>query len=204
MESKLQELTSKIYQEGVERAKNEGKDIVDRAREEAAQVLAEAKADAERIVGAARQEADQLRTRVMSEVKMAGGQAVAALKHEITNLVSQAAFSGGTKASFSDIQFVQDLIKEIVGLWAGGKAGADLNLILPAKTKTEMQKFFGAKSQELLTKGLAITFDGRFDNGFRIGPKDNSFVLSFTDKDFISLFQGYLKTRTREILFPGE
>ena len=204
MESKLQELTSKIYQEGVERAKNEGKDIVDRAREDAAQILASAKADAERIVSTAHAEADQLRARVQSEVKMAGGQAVSALKQEITNLVSQAAFAGGTKAAFNDVQFVQDLIKEIVGQWANGKAGSDLNLILPEKTKAEMQKFFGAKSQELLTKGLAITFDGRFDNGFRIGPKDNSFVLSFSDKDFISLFQGYLKTRTREILFPGE
>jgi V/A-type H+-transporting ATPase subunit E len=204
MESKLQELTSKIYLEGVERAKTEGKDILDRARDEAAQIVANAKAEAERIVTAARNETDQLRARVMSEVKMAGNQAIAALKQEITNLVSQAAFAAGTKASFNDTQFVQDLIKEIVGQWAGGKAGADLNLILPEKSRTEMQKFFGAKTQEMLTKGLAISFDGRFENGFRIGPKDNSFVLSFTDKDFISLFQGYLKTRTREILFPGE
>jgi len=204
MESKLQELTSKIYQEGVERAKNEGKDIVDRARDEAAQILASAKADAERIVTGARTEADQLRARVISEVKMAGGQAVAALKQEITNLISQSAFAGGTKTAFNDTQFVQELIKEIVGQWGNGKGGSDLSLILPEKSKAEMQKFFGAKSQELLTKGLSITFDGRFDNGFRIGPKDNSFVLSFTDKDFIGLFQGYLKTRTREILFPGE
>lgn len=204
MESKLQELTSKIYQEGVERSKNEGKEIVDRARDEAGQLLAAAKLEAERIVSAARTEADQLRVRVISEVKMAGGQAVAALKQEITNLVSQSAFAGGAKTAFNDIQFVQDLIKEIVSQWGTGKGGNDLNLILPDKAKADMQKFFGAKSQELLTKGLSITFDGRFDNGFRIGPKDNSFVLSFTDKDFISLFQGYLKTRTREILFPGE
>lgn len=204
MESKLQELTSKIYQEGVERAKNEGKDIIERSRTDAAKILEDAQAEAEHIVRTARTEAEQIRVRVLSEVKMAGGQAVAALKQEITNLVSQAAFSTGAKAAVNDVQFIQELIKEIVGLWTTAKGSADLNLILPEKTKAEMQKFFGAKSQELLTKGLAITFDGRFDNGFRIGPKDNSYVLSFTDKDFISLFQGYLKTRTREILFPGE
>ncbi len=204
MESKLQELTSKIYQEGVERAKSEGKDIVDRAREEAAQLLASAKADAERIIASARTEGDQLRARVNSEVKMAGGQAVAALKQEITNLVSHAAFADGAKGAFEDTKFVQDLIKDIITQWNTNKVSGDLSLILPEKSKAEMQKFFGAKSQDLLTKGLAITFDGRFDNGFRIGPQDNSFVLSFTDKDFIGLFQGYLKTRTREILFPGE
>ena len=204
MESKLEELTSKIYQEGVERAKNEGKDIVDRARDEAAQILDSAKAEADRIVNSARTETDQLRARVISEVKMAGGQAVAALKQEITNLVSHAAFAGGAKAAFNDSQFVQELIKDVVTQWNISKGLGDLNILLSEKSKAEMQKFFSAKSQELLTKGLAITFDGRFENGFRIGPQDNSFVLSFTDKDFTSLFQGYLKTRTREILFPGE
>lgn len=204
MESKLQELTSKIYQEGVEKARSEGKEIVDAAREEADSLLGKARAEAERIVAQARQESEQLRQRVLSEVKLAGGQAVAALKQEITNLVSGAAFSAGTKAAFDDGAFVQNLIKDIVAQWNPGKSGQDVNLILPEKSKVEMQKFFGAKSQELLTKGLAITFDNRFDSGFKIGPKDNSFILSFSEKEFNLLFQSYLKAKTREILFPGE
>jgi len=203
MESKLQELTSKIYQEGVERAKHEGKEIVDKAREEADTLLSAARSEAERITNTAKQESEQLRQRVLSEVKLSGGQAVAALKQEITNLVSHAAFATATKDAFNDVQYVQGLIKDIIGQWNPGKTGQDISLILPEKTKVEMQKFLGAKAQELLTQGVAITFDNRFENGFKIGPKDNSFVLSFSDKEFTLLFQSYLKARTREILFPG-
>ena len=203
MESKLQELTTKIYQEGVERARSEGKEIVDKAREEADALLAAARAESDRIVSSAKTESDQLRQRVLTEVKQAGGQAIAALKQEIVNLVSHAAFASSTKDAFSDVSFVQGLIKETIGQWNPGKTGQEISLILPEKTKVEMQKFFGAKSQELLTKGLAITFDNRFESGFKIGPKDNSFVLSFSDKEFTLLFQSYLKARTREILFPG-
>lgn len=203
MESKLQELTSKIYQEGVERAKHEGKEIVDKAKEEADALVSAARTEAERITNAARQESDQLRLRVLSEVKLAGGQAVAALKQEITNLVSHATFAAATKDAFNDVQYVQGLIKDIIGQWNPGKTGQDISLALPEKTKAEMQKFFGAKAQELLTQGVAITFDNRFESGFKIGPKDNSFILSFSDKEFTLLFQSYLKARTREILFPG-
>ena len=50
MESKLQELTQKIYQDGIEKANNEAKALLDSAKKEAEQILAEAKKEAEKEV----------------------------------------------------------------------------------------------------------------------------------------------------------
>ena len=45
MESKLQELTQKIYQDGIEKANGEAKALLDNAKKEAEQILADAKMD---------------------------------------------------------------------------------------------------------------------------------------------------------------
>ena len=48
MDSKLQELTDKIYTEGVEKGKEEAAKIVEKANAEAKAIVAKAKAEAEK------------------------------------------------------------------------------------------------------------------------------------------------------------
>ena len=57
---KLEELTNKIYAEGVEKGNAEAKEIVAKAEEQAAQIMAEAKKQAEQCVQAAQQKAAEL------------------------------------------------------------------------------------------------------------------------------------------------
>jgi len=58
------------------------------------------------------------------------------------------------------------------------------------------------KANDILNKVIELKFDTRMDNGFKIGPKDKSFILSFTEKDFTQFLQSFLKVKTKEILFP--
>jgi len=203
MEGKLQELTNKIYQEGVEKAKAEGKTIIDSSKQDADLLISNAKKEAENIINNAKKDAEQLKSKILSEIKMASSQSISSLKQEIANLLSQATISTSTKTTFNDTDFIKNLIKEIVTKWDSSK-NLDLNIILPEKSKTEFTDFFKTKAADILNKGVEIKFEGRMDAGFKIGPKDNSFILSFTDKDFIQFFQSFLKPKTKEILFSGE
>ncbi|NNM67718.1 MAG: V-type ATP synthase subunit E [Spirochaetales bacterium] len=202
MEGKLQELTDRLYREGVEKASTEAKAILEKAQKEAQVVITKAKAEAEAVTSAAKNEAEQLKSKALSEVKMAGEQAIATLKLEITNLLTASALSSGVKTSFQDVAFVQELIKELVAKW--DPKNAELDLVLPASRQKELSQAFQAKSSEILAKGVELKFEARMDGGFRIEPKDGSFVLSFTDRDFLQFFQSFLKARAKEILFPAK
>jgi len=202
MESKLQELTNKIYQEGVVKAETEAKNILDKANDDAKKIVDNAKKEAESIISNAKNDAEQLKNKTVSELKLSGNQAVTLLKQNIIDLLSASALSKEIKESAKNADFIKELIKEIVLKWSPDSRNADLSVILPEKMKSELESYFMTKAKDILNKGVELKFDSRMSNGFKIGPKDNSFVLSFSDKDFEQFFQSFLKVKTKEILFP--
>lgn len=203
MEGKLQELTNRLYQEGVEKANSEAKALLDKAQKEAAALVAKAKSEAESLVQQAKNEAQQLKTKALSEVKMAGEQSLSTVKQELVGLLTQSALNGAVKSALQDGAFIQSVVKELISKW-DPSAPLDLNVVLPEASKKELGDLFKAKSADILSKGVELKFEARMEGGFRIEPKDGSFILSFTDKDFNQFFQSFLKARSKEILFPGE
>lgn len=202
MESKLQELTEKLYREGVEKADNEAKAIIEKAKNEADKIIEKANIEAESIKKNAQKDAEQLSSRTKSEIKMAGEQAVSILKQEITDLLSKNSLSAAIKEASGSKDLIITVIKEMISKWDTSKS-LDIDLILPEKLKAELEKAFKSESVNLLSKGSEIKFENRMTGGFKIAPKDGSFVLSFTDEDFINFFQSFLRPKAKEILFPG-
>lgn len=197
MEGKIQELTQKIYIEGVEKAKKEAKDLIEKAEKEKESIIKNAKKEAETIIENAKKEAEQIKNRVSSELKMLTNQSIETLKQEITNLLSKLISTDSINKTFNDIDFIKDLIKEMISKWDI----SSFELILSEKHEKELNDFLKNKLKEYLNKGLEVKFENRMNNGFKIGPKDKSFILSFTDADFIDFFQSFLKQKTKEILF---
>lgn len=204
MESKLQELTKKIYQEGVEKANNDAKNILDEADAKAKKIIETSEKEAETIVNKAKNDSEQMKKKVITELRLTGEQAVSLLMQKITELLSSSALSGSIKNITSDPGFIKDLIKEIISKWDSSSKNIDLNVILPESSKNKLVDFFTKEAKDILDKGVELKFEDRMDEGFKIGPKDNSFVLSFTEKDFENFFQSFLKPKTKELLFPKE
>ena len=88
MENKIQELTDKIYREGVEKGNAEAQKLIANAQDEAKKIVEDARKEAEAIVAASRKSADELAENTKSELKLFAGQAVNALKSEIATLVT--------------------------------------------------------------------------------------------------------------------
>ena len=72
MENKIQELTDKIYREGVEKGNEEARKLVAQAQEEAKKIVEDARKEAEQIVADARKSADELSENTKSELKLPG------------------------------------------------------------------------------------------------------------------------------------
>ena len=62
MQNKLQELTEKIYQEGVEKGNAEAQQIIEKAKSDAAEIIAKSKKEAESILEEARKKAADIKS----------------------------------------------------------------------------------------------------------------------------------------------
>ena len=76
MENKIQELTDKIYREGVEKGNTEAQKLIVNAQDEAKRIVEDARKEAEAIVAASRKSADELAENTKSELRLFAGQAV--------------------------------------------------------------------------------------------------------------------------------
>ena len=99
MDAKIQELTDKIYREGVEKGNEEAGRIIAQAKAEEQNILQSAREEAEEIVAQARKEAAEWKKNTVSELKMFASQAVEALKSEVTNLITGKVASENVKAA---------------------------------------------------------------------------------------------------------
>jgi len=201
MEGKLQELTNKIYQEGLEKARKESVEILAAAQQEAAQVIAEANKEAQRTRNRATEEAEALRKNAISELQLAGKQAQSALRQEITNLISAKLFSSPIDHAFDDAAFFQSVIEAAVRNWDPAQMGASLHIILPQEKRKELEQALPARLAHYLDKGLELRYDENLQKGFRIGPSDGRFIVSFTPDDFDRFFRQFLRPQITQLLF---
>jgi len=203
MDSKIQQLTETIYNEGVEKAREEADAILKDANEKAEQIKKDAQKDADRIVEEAREKSQELKKQVDSEIKMTTNQAVSAMKQEITTLVTMKVIQPSVKELFSDTEYLKSLISDVVKGWIE-KEDFDLKVILPESKRDQLEKYFKNNLAKELSKGLEVTFTRNMKAGFKIGPSDGSYVISFTDEDFTNFLKSYLRPKTSQLLFEEE
>lgn len=199
MQSKLQELTEKIYQEGLEKGNAEAKAIIEKARSESAAIINSAKTEAEKIIADANKKATEIKTNTDSEIKLSSKQAINALKQQIIDTVNSKIAGQSVQAAF-DKDFTKKIVETTLKNWSS-KQSSDLNVILPAADEKELSDYFKKSVKELLDKGLELKFDSAVKAGFQIAPKDGSYKISFTDNDFENFFKQYLRPKLIEILF---
>lgn len=203
MQAKLQELTEKIFQEGVEKGNAEAEAIIKKAESEAHTILERAQKEAKALVEDARKKAAETKKNTESEIKLSAKQAINAVKQKITDVVNGSITSLAVKEAF-DKDFTKKIIDTSLQGWAKSGQSMDLSILLPAKDEKALTTFFQKEAKQYIDKGVTIQFDSTIKDGFQLGPSDGSYKVSFTDADFINYFKQYLRPKLVEILFSAE
>lgn len=201
MEAKLQELTNKIYEEGVARARKEAEAILAEAQQKAEHLLAEARREAENSRAKAKEDAEELRQNLNSELQLSARQALSGLKQETAQLIQAQLLNEPLREAFNDKAFLQRIIESAIKNWNTSDSQAGLALLLPQKEQEDFQKRFEGSVKALLKEGVDIKFDGRLKQGFRIGPADGRYLVSFTPEDFERFFGLYLRPLAMKLLY---
>ena len=202
MQDKLQELTDRLYNEGLSKGKQEGEELLQKAHAEAQAIVADAHSEADRIIAQANKEAEELKTKVAADVKMAAAQSIAVTKQEIEKMVVTQSAQQGVKANLDNAGFVKELIASIVKAFNPQNASpVSLDLILPESMKAQLEPFVQNEIANQLKGEVKVDFSKKMNGGFKVAPRDGGYMLQFTDEEFTQLIANYLRPATKKILF---
>ncbi len=196
MENKLQELTQKLFEDGLSKGKAEAAEIVEKAKKEAEEIVKKAQVEAEGIVSAANAKAESLKATTENELRLASSQLLSALQQQIEGLIKTKVVDDKISECWKDGSFIKNMVIEAVKNF-NPASSSGINVVVPDNFADEIQKAIG----DYLKDGVEVTTDGKVKVPFRIAPKDGSYYISFTDGDFKDLFRGYIRQRIAEILY---
>lgn len=200
MQNKLQELTDKLYNEGLSKGREEGEALLAKAKSQAADIVAEAEKKAAEIMTKAEKEAEAYKVKVAGDLKMAASQSVQATRKDIEDLVVFKMTGSATEKALSDEAFVKEVIRAVAEKF-NAETAMDLNLVLPETLKSSLEPFVKNELSAILKGQVNASFSKKIAGGFTIGPKDGSYFISLTDETFKELISEYLRPATRKLLF---
>lgn len=196
MDSKIQELTDKIYREGVEKGNEQAAKIIAEAEAKSAETINNAKAEAERILSDAKKKATDFQKNTESELKLYAGQMLESLKSTIVNQISGKIVSKNVKAASENPEFMQKMMLEMAKNWASGES-----IIISTQRAAELQAYFESNAKDLLDKKVTIKEVNNQPVAYMIQPKDGSYKIEFGEEEFMGLFKSFLRPKLVEMLF---
>ena len=193
---KLEEITDKIYAEGVEKGRNEAKNIVAEAEKKAKDLLERAEQEAAAKVARAEQECADLKKNTCAELKMYTEQSLNALRTEVTDLLTGKITEDSVHAATADATFMQGVILKMTESLA--KAG---HVTIDAKDAEALKTYFVAQAKGLMDKGVTINEVKGLKTAFEIKPEKGGYKLAFGEAELIAYFKEFLRPQLMEMLF---
>lgn len=196
MNTKIQELTDIIYNEGVAKGQAEAQEIVAAAKAEAEKIVADAQKEAAAALAAAKKESADNAENVRKELKLYAQQAVEALKSEIATVVTDKIVSESVKGFTADQKAFNEFILTLAQEW-----GSKQNIEIKAKDAEQLKKYFTAKAKQLLDGTVKITEVNGAPAEFSIQPADGAYKVNFGTEEFENWFKSILRPQLVETLF---
>ena len=172
MENKIQELTDKIYREGVEKGNAEAQRLIANAQEEAKKIVEDAHKEAESIIATSRKSA------------------------EIATMVTDKIVTAPVKEFAQNKDFLNAFIVALATKWS-----VDEPIVISTADAESLKKYFAANAKALLDKGVKIEQVNGIKTLFSVSPADGSYKVNFGEEEFMNYFKEFLRPQLVEMLF---
>ena len=193
---KLEELTQKIYAEGVEKGNAQAEQIVEKAKADAAAIVENAEKQAADILAKAQNKAAELDKNTRSELRLYAEQSVNAIKTAITDLINGKVVTDNIQAATADPKFMQSLILKMAEQMLQNG-----NVTIEAKDAASLRTYFEQNAKALLNQGLTITEVKGIKTDFQIQSAQGGYKLSFGEQELVAYFKEFLRPQLIEMLF---
>ena len=193
---KIQELTEKIYREGVEKGQAEADRIIQEAKEQASQIIAEAKKKAAEIEADGKKVVAELENNTKNELKLYTAQSLSALKSEITNVLTASTVSQAVDKLVTDKDFLCKFTVALAGKWVENEP-----IVIESADADALKAYFTKEAKAVLDKGVSIEKVNGRNALFTIQPADGSYKVSFGKEEFEDYFKSFLRPQLVQMLF---
>lgn len=196
MSTSIQELTEKIYIDGVAKANSEAEKILKNAQEEAAKIIADANLKAQQVLNQAKADAILEKKNTQAELQLYTKQTVAALQTEITNLLTTKIAANSIQTATADKDFMPKVILELVKSW-----NTEGKLEIKTSNAEKLNQYFEANAKDLLNNKVQIEQVNGIKTKFEIQPQGEAYKLVFGEEELIAYFKEFLRPQLIKTLF---
>ena len=196
MDSQIQALTEKVYQEGVLKGEQEAAKILADANAQAEQVERDARARAEQIIAEAQRSASELKSNTDRELKLNASKLIEATKASIVDVLAGRIAGDSVQALTANPELLQRVVLEIA-------KGFDLKhgVEITSNQAEELKAYFAQNAKALLEEGLTIKQVAGKATQYTIRPQNGSFKVEIGEQEFVELFKSILRPQLAQELF---
>ena len=196
MDSQIQALTEKVYQEGVLKGEQEAAKILADANAQAEQVERDARARAEQIIAEAQRSASELKSNTERELKLNASKLIEATKASIVDVLAGRIAGDSVQALTANPELLQRVVLEIA-------KGFDLKhgVEITSNQAEELKAYFAQNAKALLEEGLTIKQVACKSIQYTIRPQNGSFKVEIGEQEFVELFKSILRPQLAQELF---
>ena len=196
MDSQIQALTEKVYQEGVLKGEQEAAKILAAANAQAEQVERDARTRAEQIIADAQRSASELKSNTERELKLNASKLIEATKASIVDVLAGRIAGDSVQALTANPELLQRVVLEIA-------KGFDLKhgVEITSSQAEELKAYFAQNAKALLEEGLTIKQVAGKATQYTIRPQNGSFKVEIGELEFVELFKSILRPQLAQELF---
>lgn len=196
MDSQIQALTEKVYQEGVLKGEQEAAKILADANAQAEQVERDARARAEQIIAEAQRSASELKSNTERELKLNASKLIEATKASIVDVLAGRIAGDSVQVLTANPELLQRVVLEIA-------KGFDLKhgVEITSSQAEELKAYFAQNAKALLEEGLTIKQVAGKVTQYTIRPQNGSFKVEIGEQEFVELFKSILRPQLAQELF---
>ena len=152
----------------------------------------------------AQTKAEDVEKNTLTEISLAGRQAVSKIKSEIASLIVAKSIGEGVKAAALDATFIREMLVSVAKNWNGADSGkVELQALLPEDARAQLDAAFAKSAKTLLDAGIEVGWSKEVKTGFKVGARDGGYYISFTDADLEALLGEYLRDKVYQLLFKA-
>jgi len=204
MQNKLQELTDKIYREGISKANDEAETILTEARNESKKIINAAEKKAAALEADAAKKADELVKNGTSELKISFRHAINTLKQDLEKTISSKIVSEKVSKALNDENFIADLIKIIYQNWKPKTGSSGIEVLIPAEKMQLVEKKLKAEIAAEFASGLVLRPVSSIKTGFEILSNNDGVKISATATDIEAYLREFIRPKLNELLFEDK
>ncbi|MBN2450010.1 MAG: hypothetical protein JXR77_06455 [Lentisphaeria bacterium] len=199
MADELQALLDRIREEGLKKAQEKQREILDAAAARARETKAAAEAEAEGIVASARREADLLRSKGEEALRQASRDVLLSLRAELESRVREVA--RGLVVSTFDTAAVAAVLGDLVRRFVEEEGREDRVEVLLGEDRLESVRgaLESAVAADLRERVEFVPVSG-LKGGFRLGFSGSDITYDFSDEALADALAAFLNPRLARIV----